>query len=128
MRIKHVIGVAALGAIALAACGGGSYSSAAAKHPSAERLANTSSANAVQSHSTALGQVLASSSGRTLYALTKDTKTNSTCIGGCAQAWPPWASTPPGRPPRPRPHCSAPSPPTGPASSWPASGRSTRSR
>ncbi len=89
MRIKHVIGVAALGAVALAACGGTSYSSASAKHPSAKPVTSTSSANAVQSRSTSLGQVLVSSSGRTIYALTKDTKTNSTCVGACAQAWPP---------------------------------------
>ena len=89
MRIKHVIGVAALGTVALAACGGGSYSSAAAKHPSSVGVANTSSAAVVQSRDTSLGQVLVSSSGRTIYALTKDTKTNSTCVGGCAQAWPP---------------------------------------
>ena len=31
MRIKHVIGVAALGAVALAACGGTSYSSASSE-------------------------------------------------------------------------------------------------
>jgi len=40
-------------------------------------------------HSTSLGKVLATSTGRTLYLNTSDTKNHSNCTGGCASAWPP---------------------------------------
>ncbi|HEY2354405.1 MAG TPA: hypothetical protein VGH79_05860 [Gaiellaceae bacterium] len=40
-------------------------------------------------HSTKFGKVLASSSGRTLYFYTPETKTNILCTGSCAQTWPP---------------------------------------
>ena len=36
-----------------------------------------------------LGTVLTDASGRTLYLFTMDMKDQSTCSGGCAQAWPP---------------------------------------
>ncbi len=89
MRFIHVVAAATLGAAALAACGSGSQSTAGAKHAAAGPGAAPASAVAVQSGSTSLGKVLTSRSGLTIYALTKDTKTNSTCVGGCAQAWPP---------------------------------------
>ncbi len=40
-------------------------------------------------HSTSKGKVLATSTGRTLYLYTSDTKNHSNCTGGCASAWPP---------------------------------------
>jgi predicted lipoprotein with Yx(FWY)xxD motif len=36
-----------------------------------------------------VGTVLRTSKGLTLYQLTTDSSTTSTCSGGCAQAWPP---------------------------------------
>lgn len=44
-------------------------------------------------HSTSKGKVLATSTGRTLYLYTPDTKNHSTCTGGCASAWPPLLTT-----------------------------------
>ena len=40
-------------------------------------------------HSTSLGKVLATSTGRTLYLYTPDGKNKSNCVGSCAAAWPP---------------------------------------
>jgi predicted lipoprotein with Yx(FWY)xxD motif len=40
-----------------------------------------------------LGKVLVDDKGRTLYLLTKDTATKSTCTGPCATAWPPLTVT-----------------------------------
>ena len=40
-------------------------------------------------HSTSLGKVLATSTGRTLYLDTSDGKNKSNCTGACATAWPP---------------------------------------
>ena len=45
-------------------------------------------------HSTATkGKVLATTSGRTLYLYTPDTKNHSNCTGGCAASWPPLMTT-----------------------------------
>jgi predicted lipoprotein with Yx(FWY)xxD motif len=88
MRFKYLVATLAFGAVALAACGTGSYSSAAAKQqPGAPAAIATT--GAVNSRATSLGNVLTSPTGCTLYALTKDTKTKSTCVGDCAMAWPP---------------------------------------
>ncbi len=35
------------------------------------------------------GPILVGPDGRTLYAFTKDSAGTSTCVGGCAEAWPP---------------------------------------
>jgi predicted lipoprotein with Yx(FWY)xxD motif len=89
MRTNHVIAVTAVavGAVTLAACGGGYGSKGAAPKPVVPVTITTSTA--VKSGDTSLGKVLTSSSGLTLYALTNDTKTTSTCTGACAQVWPP---------------------------------------
>src|SRR2546430_5294691 len=36
-----------------------------------------------------LGQILVDGNGKTLYLFEADTSAQSTCSGGCAQAWPP---------------------------------------
>ena len=89
MRTQHVVAVAAvaLGAVTLAACGGGASSNGAAQKPVVPVTVTTSTA--VKSGDTPLGKVLVSPSGLTLYALTTDTKTTSSCTGACAQVWPP---------------------------------------
>ena len=89
MRINHMVvgAVVALGAVTLAACGGGSYSSGTA-HPQAVPVTMTTS-TAVKSGDTSLGPVLVSPAGFTMYALTTDTKDNSSCNGACAKVWPP---------------------------------------
>src|SRR5258705_11521402 len=87
MRTHHMVAgaVVALGALTLAACGGGSYG-AAPKHGVPVTVAMST---AVKSGDTSLGKVLVAPSGLTLYALTTDTKDNSSCTGACAQVWPP---------------------------------------
>jgi len=43
----------------------------------------------IKTGSTALGTVLVTSDGLTLYVHAGDSSTHSTCTGGCASAWPP---------------------------------------
>src|SRR6266511_3150525 len=50
--------------------------------------ANRSSAT-VSLHTTKLGPVLVSSTGRTLYLFAKDAGSRSSCSGSCATYWPP---------------------------------------
>jgi predicted lipoprotein with Yx(FWY)xxD motif len=86
MRFNYLLAAAAIGAVGLAACGGASTSAGTKQRSVVPVTINMSTA--VKSGDTPLGKVLVSSSGRTLYALTNDTKT-STCTGTCAQVWPP---------------------------------------
>jgi predicted lipoprotein with Yx(FWY)xxD motif len=81
------VAVAAVGAVTLAACGGGSSTAGSARKPVVPVTITTSTA--VKSGDTSLGKVLVSPSGLTLYALTTDTNTMSSCTGACAQVWPP---------------------------------------
>jgi predicted lipoprotein with Yx(FWY)xxD motif len=78
----------ALGAVAVlaAACGSGSSST------STGSAAATSGGSSVRVASTSLGKVLTDTSGRTLYLLTSDTATSTTCTGPCLAAWPPVAA------------------------------------
>ena len=89
MRINHIVvgAVVALGGVTLAACGGGYGPSGAARQPAVP--VTIAMSTAVKSGYTSLGNVLVSPSGLTMYALTTDTMTNSTCTGACAQVWPP---------------------------------------
>ncbi len=93
MRFPRYIGIAAVGAIALAACGSGggnsagSYGSSAATSPPA--AVAQSATGAVHTGETALGQVLVDANGLTLYGRTSDVNGMSSCNGACATAWPP---------------------------------------
>ena len=51
--------------------------------------ATLSTGTKVTLHKTSLGKVLATSTGRTLYLSTADTRNHSNCTGACASAWPP---------------------------------------
>ena len=96
MRFPSLVATAAVGAIALAACGsGGLYSSspttttpASSASASATPMASTQTAP-VTAGSTSLGPVLVDASGMTLYGRTTDTNGTPTCTGACATAWPP---------------------------------------
>src|SRR5262249_26786746 len=89
MRTHRLVAVAAvaLGAVTLAACGGGSSSYGASHKPAVP--VTVAMSTAVKTGDTSLRHLLVSQSGRTLYALTTDTKDHSTCTGACAQVWPP---------------------------------------
>jgi predicted lipoprotein with Yx(FWY)xxD motif len=86
MRFNALFATAALGVVALAACGGTSSSADSAGQPV---VPVTVTMSAVKSGDTSLGRVLTSSTGRTLYALTTDTASHSSCTGACANVWPP---------------------------------------
>jgi predicted lipoprotein with Yx(FWY)xxD motif len=50
-------------------------------------------AASVGTPATSLGKVLATSTGRTLYLNTSDSKSKSVCTGACAGTWPPLKTT-----------------------------------
>ncbi len=53
-----------------------------------------SAATTVDVHTSKLGKILVTSTGRTLYAYKKDTSSKSNCTGTCASVWPPLTGTP----------------------------------
>ncbi len=57
--------------------------------------ASSASAVAVKIESSKYGKILATGTGRTLYILSSDTPTKSTCTGGCFSIWPPLLVTKP---------------------------------
>lgn len=80
--------VAALFALALAAAG--VAAAAVATHQSAgSSAARNATAGRVTLHKTKVGNVLATSSGRTLYLFLADKHGRSACYGKCANFWPP---------------------------------------
>ena len=83
MQRKTVLGAAL--AVALAAAG--VAAAAAVTHQSS--AAAKATAGKVTLHNTKIGNVLATSSGRTLYLFTKDKHGKSACNGACAGYWPP---------------------------------------
>jgi predicted lipoprotein with Yx(FWY)xxD motif len=88
-----MLAVAALGAIALAACGSSSYGSKSHAAPAAPAYGAQAAAPAtrasVTTGNTSLGSVLVDGSGLTLYGRTTDMNGMSSCTGACAAAWPP---------------------------------------
>jgi predicted lipoprotein with Yx(FWY)xxD motif len=83
--------------LALATVAALSAGTVASAHSSAP-VAHASAAAAVDLHSSKLGAILVSSSGRTLYEFTRDHADKDTCVAvsGCAKAWPPLKTS--GRP------------------------------
>jgi predicted lipoprotein with Yx(FWY)xxD motif len=89
-------------ALSVAACGGSDDNNATAATPASTTVSPTtaspttasptgSSASATVDTTSAggLGTILVDSQGDTLYVFDKDTGTQSTCSGACAQSWPP---------------------------------------
>jgi|tagenome__1003787_1003787.scaffolds.fasta_scaffold20940777_2 predicted lipoprotein with Yx(FWY)xxD motif len=82
--LKRTVLAVALG-IALAAAG--VAAAAAVTHQGS--AARNATAGRVTLHKTKIGNVLATSSGRTLYLFLKDKNGKSACYGQCATYWPP---------------------------------------
>src|SRR2546427_10940284 len=80
-----VLGVTGVG-VAVAESGSGAPSPASYGSPPSGAV---TSAVAVMTARTVLGQTLVDGSGRTLYLFEADTATTSTCYGVCTSAWPP---------------------------------------
>jgi predicted lipoprotein with Yx(FWY)xxD motif len=78
-----MVAAAALTAVSLSACGGGSATSS---NPS---KASGDTAETVDVATSSLGNILVDSRGRTLYLFKKDSGPRSTCFGACATNWPP---------------------------------------
>src|SRR3954452_24671577 len=72
---KQLLGLLPIAALAAAGCGATAGAAPSRAH--------------VAVHHTALGNVLVSDSGRTLYLFEKDKGAASTCYGACASLWPP---------------------------------------
>jgi predicted lipoprotein with Yx(FWY)xxD motif len=106
-RAKVLVGVVAVAALALAACGDDSDDDAApaatvAATPTSAATATTASSGTdAQGYPTGaaaatvsvvddpeLGEILVGPDGRTLYLFTADSGTTTACTGGCADAWP----------------------------------------
>ncbi len=94
-----VFGVSAAAvAILLSACGGyksaspAAYTSASPSAPAPAPATGGASLVGTQSIP-GIGAVLVDSKGLTLYHLTTDTSTKTTCTGGCARIWPPLLAT-----------------------------------
>jgi predicted lipoprotein with Yx(FWY)xxD motif len=80
----------ALSALATVGCGAGGYgdSETTPATPASGQNATIGAANEDE-----LGTILVDSKGRTLYLFRKDSASNSTCLGACADTWPPLAAT-----------------------------------
>jgi predicted lipoprotein with Yx(FWY)xxD motif len=76
-------------ALAVALAAAGVAAAAAVTHRSADSSAAGATAGRVTLHTTKIGKVLATSSGRTLYLFMADHKGKSSCYGKCATYWPP---------------------------------------
>ena len=69
---------------ALAACG-----TAATNYGGGSAPSSPSGSATISVQGSSLGQILVDGNGKTLYLFEADTSAQSTCSGGCAQAWPP---------------------------------------
>ena len=94
-RLKTTIGrrsaaaAAAVALIGLLAAGCGGSSNTTTTSTTSASSAGTAAGVTVQTRSGSLGTYLTDGDGRTLYLLTADHGSTSTCSGGCASIWPP---------------------------------------
>ncbi len=107
-----VFGMSAVAvAILLSGCGPGAKSASPAPHPPVAATGPAAAPPSAPASSGAakvgtqpipgIGAVLVNGKGLTLYHLTTDTSTKTTCTGGCAQVWPPLLATNGNPPPSP---------------------------
>ncbi|MEY9854765.1 putative lipoprotein with Yx(FWY)xxD motif [Catenulispora sp. GAS73] len=96
--IAVTAGVGAVAALAVG-CGSSSSSSSSSKASSTPSSAPSSSSStpaasaAVHTENSKYGQILVDGSGRTLYVLTADKGSTSSCYSTCAGIWPPDTTT-----------------------------------
>jgi predicted lipoprotein with Yx(FWY)xxD motif len=83
-RVAFAVASVLLGAIVLAACGGGSGANGVAPPKT-----TTGGPATIGPAKTSLGTILVDSHARTVYLFKGDVGTRSACSGACAQAWPP---------------------------------------
>jgi predicted lipoprotein with Yx(FWY)xxD motif len=93
VRIKLVTCTIAA-VLLLAACGSSSNKSSTASNSKSTTTAAASSSGSasaamVKTSDSGLGKILTTSNGMTIYGFTKDTGGMSSCVDGCAAAWPP---------------------------------------
>lgn len=94
---RGLVPAALLAAVLLAGCGGGGSTSSttatSAAAPTTSTTTGSSTASGVATVSTrtisGLGAVLVNGQGRTLYIFMPDKHAKVTCVGACAQLWPP---------------------------------------
>src|SRR4051812_24826026 len=90
MNLKmSMLGLLAATAIATAACGGNNDRATSPAEPTTPAVAPDRSNVAAKVADSALGKILITDSGTTLYGFANDTAAKSTCYGACANAWPP---------------------------------------
>jgi predicted lipoprotein with Yx(FWY)xxD motif len=92
MKTKPLVGLLALAAVGLAACGsGGSNATPAPTNAPAAAVAssNPGSTVSVKVADNKGGKILVAADGHTLYGFTNDADAKSTCYSTCANAWPP---------------------------------------
>lgn len=81
-------------ALTACACSSTKQSSAASSTaPTSTAPASVATKGTVTTHSSRYGTILTNAAGRTLYMLTADTSTASSCTGACAGVWPPLVVT-----------------------------------
>lgn len=88
-RIRLVIALTAVAAVALGASSASSNQSDGGSQQAGQNQAVTAGGKRVQVGDTRYGKILQDSRGRTLYLFTKDKRKKSRCYGDCARAWPP---------------------------------------
>jgi predicted lipoprotein with Yx(FWY)xxD motif len=91
MRTMRFLLVPLAVGLVLAACGSNDTKSSTSATTAQAQTSTSSAANAVtvKISKTNLGDVLADSQGRTLYALSTESATKITCVDNCAAKWPP---------------------------------------
>jgi predicted lipoprotein with Yx(FWY)xxD motif len=95
MHTKSLIGLLAIAAVGVAACGSsGSNDASNAPGPAAATAtapapASPGSTVAVKVADKAGAKILVGADGKTLYGFTNDIDAKSTCYSACAEAWPP---------------------------------------
>jgi predicted lipoprotein with Yx(FWY)xxD motif len=88
-RIRPITLPATAAAVAVVALAVGAFGGVATAAPAATS-ARTATVKVAHSD---LGKILVDSRGRSLYMLSADSASKSTCFGACAQAWPPLRTT-----------------------------------